>query len=269
MAEEIVENADGEIQWNEDNDDIEVIVSDTPVEEEVVPEEFKGLSKTQIIEKLRAEETNRKEKVESDSVLSRLNDTLTNMNNKPALSPQPAPQLPEKPETIEQLREKYGEGMVTDPVGTIMKMNTEKLAPMVAQTLSGNLVLARKVLMLDPEKQTNFKKFAPQIDALVASAPMEARANPQIYEEAYKRVVADNIDSIIADKVGEAVKEALAKQAPTGPTRPATYVEGGRGQAPRPPAGPRKVVMPTKEADRLRLIGIDPEDFVRANQGGK
>jgi hypothetical protein len=169
---------------------------------------------------------------------------------------------------MDEMREKFGEKFTMDPIGTVMELQDQKMSPQLAQMATGNLHLARRVLELDPEKGPTFKKFAGEIDAMVASAPPEIKANPMIYEEAYRRVVAVNIDKIINERVESSLAAKmgeLKKSEPASPGRPPTFAEGKGVPA------PRKVTVRIKQEDldRMKRLGIDPKDYADVIGGVK
>jgi hypothetical protein len=261
---------------NDEREEVEVVIAD---EEEPVPEELKGLTQQEIVNRLKAAEKQASDQKTLSDILPQMTATMDRISERASapIPPAPAPlPPPPKMETLEEIKAKYGEEYAQDPIGTIMKIQNEKFAPMVAQTLSGNLHLARRVMELDPERGPTFRKFASQIDDMVNKAPMEAKANPMIYEQAYKQVVAMNIDTIISERVKEEVAKATAAAPNDGRGSSSSQPPGARSapsfsETRGLPGGPKKTVvrMTPERAQQLRNRGIDPEEYARDILGGK
>lgn len=257
---------DGQTAWNTDDQEVEVII-DEDAPEENIPAEFKDLSKGDILKRLQEVESKAAQNTQLSEALTKLADPRVIVQPSPAPAPAPAPT---KAPTLDEMREQYGEKFTMDPVGTVMELlQKDKMSPQVAQIATGNLQLARRIMELDPEKSPTFKKYANEIDGMVANAPPEIRTNPMIYEEAYKRVVANHMDDILSERVNAAVEKKLAEMkiaTPEGAKTPPTFTEG-RGLA--QPAKRTTIRMSQAQLDRLRTLGIDPKDYASALGGAK
>lgn len=238
-------------------EDVELIIDDgstPPAPEEEVPPEFKEVSKSQLIERLKKVEEDAAARARQESVFDRLGTTLEKLGEREA----PRPQAPQQPvEKPEELRERINQKSLESPADAMDDYFTHKMGPMVGQALQGTLGLARKVMEMDPDKGPTFKKYIKEIDRLVESAPPQAKVDPTIYEKAYKQVIQDHIDEIIAEKVAAAVaKQPENRQEPA---KPASFSEG-RGSGARP-AATRQVRLSAQEVERLEKLGIAKEDM--------
>lgn len=257
---------DGSTAWNTDDQEVEVIVDEDRVEEDL-PAEFKDLSKGDILKRLQEAEAKATQNTQLSEALTKLAANEPKVILQPAPTPPPAPT---KAPTLDEMRETYGEKFTLDPVGTVMELlQKDKMSPQVAQIASGNLQLARRIMELDPEKSPTFKKYANEIDQMVANAPPEIRTNPMIYEEAYKRVTANHMDDILNERVTAAVEKKLAELkvgATDAPKPGATFTET-RG-VPQPPKK-TTIRMSQAQLDRLKTLGIDPKDYANVLGGSK
>lgn len=245
--------ADGDFN-EEGTEDVELIIDDGKPQEEEVPPEFKDVSKKQLVERLKKVEEEASAKEKQNQVLDKLGTTLEKMGVKEEPQPVPPSQPMIKPE---ELKEKINQKSLESPADAMDEYFTHKMGPMVGQTLQGNLVLARKLMELDPEKGPNFRKYVKEIDRLVEGAPPQAKVDPTIYEKAYKQVIQDHIDEIIAEKVAAAVAKQ-AEKAPETPKQPG--FSEGRGSGARPSAQ-KQVRLSQGEVERLTRLGIAKEDM--------
>lgn len=255
------------VGWNVEDQEVEVIVDEEqPAEEDGVPEEFRDTSKASIIAKLKELEGKQEEAAKLSDALAALAKAEPKVIVQPPQAPPPAPS---KVETIEELRERLGEKMTLDPIGTVLELQSQKTAPLIQQMATGNLQLARRVLELDPEKGATFKRYSSEIDGMVAGAPPEVRTNPMIYEEAYRRVVSNHMDDILNERVAKAVEAKMAEIQATQPkgSPPAPTFTEGKGLA--QPAKRLTVRVSQAQLDKMKVLGIDPKDYAGVMGGEK
>jgi len=256
MSDEEAPATEGQVN-EKGTEDVELIIDDgtpQPSPDDGVPAEFKDVSKAQLVDRLKKVEADQAVKDKEASIFDRLGSTLEKIGNQPVPTAQ-APQSPqEKPE---ELRERINQKSLESPADAMDEYFTHKMGPMVGQTLQGNLTLARKLMELDPERGPTFRKYVKDIDRLVESAPPQAKVDPTIYDRAYKQVIQDHIDEIIAEKVAAAVAKSTEK-APETP-KPPSFSEG-RGSGGRPGAQ-KQVRLSQVEAERLAKLGIAKEDM--------
>ena len=127
----------------------------------------------------------------------------------PAPSPQPV-NVPQPPAMSDEELEK-AIFLPGQTVPQLRKLIQEQLMPVQAGTIQQQMETNKKLLALNPETSTYFKKYQREIEEKVASLPPQYRMRPDIYELAYKEVLVAKTEEIANDKAQALVKEAVAK----------------------------------------------------------
>jgi len=178
----------------------------------------------------------------------------------------PAPQQPapvqQQGESDEAFRKRLNEHLYDDPASMLDEYQDRKMRPLLAQFITNNLATSRKMLQLDPEKKENYMTYKDEIEAEVARIPpYEKLQNPDIYEQAYERVLARNINTIIEQRVQKAIKEQLEsqQQAPKKPAPDQHHVEQTTYRKPEPKKEYR--VLTKQEKQQAQQAGVDYDTY--------
>jgi len=145
----------------------------------------------------------------------------------------------------------------------------------VITNLSAQLAATKRELL--ENRDPMFKKYAPEIEALVRAQPANVQAQPDIYERAWQTVRerhrAEIEEETVNSKVAAAVEAKLKELGidptkPTAPARPAAYENSAaRSAQSTPNAGKRTIRLPDEatlkkyEAEALRK-GLDIKDLL-------
>jgi hypothetical protein len=159
--------------------------------------------------------------------------------------------------------------VIREAVDRISKPQVAALASVVTQQ-------ARKLLEVDPEKGSTFKRFQKDIDAVVANLPPETRSNPAVYEWAYNQVVQKNSPSLEEERINAAVEKRLAEMGIStdgndGPNRtnaskqpqgrsPSFFAEGGSRTTPS--RKPRYLTPTHDDVRNAEVSGVPLEIYM-------
>lgn len=127
----------------------------------------------------------------------------------PAPSPQPM-NVPGPPAMTDEELEK-ALFLPGQTVPQLRKLIQEQLMPLQAGTIQQQIETNKKLLGLNPETSTYFKKYQKEIEEKVASLPPQFRMRPDIYELAYKEVLVAKTDEIANERAQAMVNDAVAK----------------------------------------------------------
>lgn len=119
-------------------------------------------------------------------------------------------QTPQQPRESEaEFAERIKTSMYDNPTAALDEYMARKLVPEVNRLAANNLYHAKQFLSLDPQKGDNFRKHESEIEAEVQRMDANTKLyDPDVYQKAYRAVMMNNIDDLVA----EGVKVALAKQ---------------------------------------------------------
>jgi hypothetical protein len=252
-----------------EEDDFEITIgeakSDEAAKPEVVslsPEEFKSL----------------REQADSSKAIR---DGIESLGARMATPVAPAPaNTPE--ESAEEFFAKHSDEMFDAEKGAALlkEFTTRTMKKELGSVLAGlGSELAQTKRELLEAKDPYFKKYANEIDQLVASQPAEVRAQPNIYAKAWEVVRAkhqveieeESVNQKVADAVAAKLKELGIEAKPNeSGGRPAAY-QNSAGRATPAPQGSGKTVvhLPNEEtrksleAEALRR-GMELPDLLRS-----
>lgn len=251
------------------------------VNEEEVEEEKKGepdvtppLTKEEIEALRKKAETNER----NNDIFARLGDTLEKVGsavNRPA-------NVPVNPGVIsdEEYAKRFEEGIFARDKGyaTFREAVQREVTPVIQNLQSITVQQSKRLLELDPEKGTYFKKYNNDIENVVQNLPPQQRIMPGVYEWAYDKVMAtkapeiakEQADALVLAKVDELVNQKLKElgidsggqqRGPRVQTR--TFSEASqepRGSATRPAV--RRVVVTAADRAAAKAIGMDIKDYM-------
>ena len=170
-------------------------------------------------------------------------------------------------------------------VPQLRKLIQEQLMPLQAGTIQQQIETNKKLLSLNPETSTYFKKYQKEIEEKVASLPPQFRMRPDIYELAYKEVLVAKTDEIANERaqamVNDAVAKALAeagigdgKAKPKPPV--ALQMESGSGSVKSGVPKKKTVYFTAADVKDMRDRFLDPDDpeqrkayYEKFKKGGK
>lgn len=145
-----------------------------------------------------------------------------------------APQAPAIPEVSdEEIMNSINEGKPSTALKKLAdnlraSIIQEHIAPITRANAESMAQLVKDAARVAPD-MPYFSKLEKTIDQLVASVPVEQRANPATYRTAYAIAAGQNMTTIIQEEVQKAIRTASAGdggQLPSGATRPAGSAPG-------------------------------------------
>lgn len=184
-------------------------------------------------------------------------------------------------QTAEEFLEENGEIMFDSKKGPpILK----KFVKMVADQEYGPAMQAQALALQATKKELleardpNYKRYAKEVEALVASQPPVVRLQPNVYELAWNQIRQQHAEEISSEEVSKKVDEAVAKKLkelgidPDKPTRPPAHVNSAARSTPAvtPTTETRKTVRLPDKATETRLReeakrrGLDFETLLKA-----
>jgi len=264
---------DMEFVDEEDDDDAEVVIlrpgEEPPEEEEPVDDEKEDL-KRQIAElSNRANDPSATGKAIADSLSQVLNRPV---NQQETQQPQQQPGESEEEFAARFAKQVWKPG---EEYKAIKDAILRIVGPAYQQTIGATVKQSKKLIAADPEKGPLFRKYEKQIEEERRKMPWHQQNDPEVYEQLYERVVAQNPEvqqEQISLKVQEQVAQVLKEQygidpsSPRGTSKP-TFTEAGgtRGGAPK-----KKRVYVTEDDRRMAIAkGMDVKEYVRWKQGGR
>ena len=173
-------------------------------------------------------------------------------------APAPAPSVPiqqQPSESDEAFSERLKKDFFESPRSHLDEWGRRTIAPVVGQVSSAIQALAREMMELHPEHGAAFRKYASEVDAVVAGRP-DRYMNPRVYREVFEQVQARHINEIVAERV----KAELEKVGSEPPGRTFTERPGGTPSTAR---RPQVVSLTRAEAKEAMALGLDHETYYR------
>lgn len=254
-------------------EDIKVIIEGSPEDKvEVEPEgeegdEYKGLTREQIIAKIDAERkaTEQAMKAPLDiatAIKEGFSSTLETL--KPS---QAQPQVPQY--DAAKFSEELKENFLDKPEEMLDKHLRMKIGPELGKVYQYNMQTSRRFLLLDPQRSDTAKQYSSEIDKEVEGMNLNDKAyDIDVYAKAHDRVVARHINDIIDRKVKEATDKLSKPQSSSGGLK---FTETSN----RPAATAARTYRITKE-DLVRIkvmrnkgLDIDEQKYARMKLEGK
>lgn len=255
------------------DDDFEVVLTDEPPmeeeppEEEGIPEEYKGMDKKALVEKLRKTQEEIAQQAQAPNQPEVLTEGFDRISESLKQAIQQGQQGQQQPKqlTPEELNEKF----VDNPTAAMEEFYNAKLAPEVNRLLGNNMSSSRKFLMLDESRKDTANQYMNEIEAEVQrTAPNARLMNPDIYTEAHDRVIARHFNEIVDKKVKEALAAQQGNEEGATPT-PSSHDETGVRRVAT--QGPQKVNVYLTPAEKrfADTKGITYERAGRLKARGK
>lgn len=253
---------------NEEDAEVETSEGEGDTPPQMTKEEIEELRK-----KAEANERN-------NDIFARLGDTLEKVGsavNRPA-------NVPPNPGVVsdEEYAKRFEEGIFTRDKGfaTFREAVQREVTPVIQNLQAMTVQQSKRLLELDPEKGTYFKKFSGEIENVVQNLPPAQRIMPGVYDWAYDKVMAakapeiakEQADALVLSKVDELVNQKLKELGidPTSPRRPSgppsarrpfsEASQESRGQVNRGTV--RKVVITAADRQAAQAIGMDIRDYM-------
>ena len=178
------------------------------------------------------------------------------------------PQMPiQQPgESDEEFAERLKEALFSeDPLPALKEAVQRFTQPALAQANYTAMELAKKVMVLDPEKGPIFKKYQSEIEDFIKTLPPNVQTNPGVYDYAYKEIYSRHIDEIVEERVKQKEQELLQKlQQQQQPSK--TSQKKGPYMVGEPTVSRRKtkkVYYTQAEKEEADRRGIPLEDYLR------
>lgn len=165
-------------------------------------------------------------------------------------------QTPQQPRESEaEFAERIKTSMYDNPTAALDEYMARKLVPEVNRLAANNLYHAKQFLSLDPQKGDNFRKHESEIEAEVQRMDANTKLyDPDVYQKAYRAVMMNNIDDLVA----EGVKVALAKQTNgnvDSASANASFTELGVGNPNPAAAKGKKIQISLTREEKLKAAG--------------
>ena len=224
IEDEVVEE---EVVVAGDEEEVEFVDPSAPEpapDDEDVEDEFKGLSKKEIIEKMKAASAPKGPSLEES--FDKLTRALAPREDVPA--PTPPPSLRLSAEEKKRLKEELY--TADDPGELLESMFSAKF-----ESYSNDLVGRVSAKFAEQEGELlkvsspEYKEFEPEIKEVLATLTPAQRAQPGVHKWALEQAKLKNLDKIVERRVEEALAKALP---PAGKTVPPRQASGGGTSAP-------------------------------------
>lgn len=251
-----------------------------PPSEDETPEELKGMSPRQILEKIRSLEA---AAVKSGDSSQALRDGIAALGEKlqPAPAPAAAP-VQEPGESDEAFRARFSKKLFEDgnsPFDAVEELierrGTKKimkeLAPLL-QTLIDQAVKSAELNVLnDPQDGPIFKKFEKEIRGKIARLPPEQQKNPQVWKYMTDQAKVEHFGELVAEGGGKSEQAAERPAEQRRGAAPVFFQESGGGGGAGRSAGPRKVYVTEQMKREAMELGMPIEEFAKrtGKAGGK
>jgi len=242
---------------------LDEIPPDEALEEDRIPAELKGLTKAQLVEKIRANQEELGRASDSGRVLKEAIDEL-GRTLKPAPVPQSVAQGSVESDTD------YEERLKTDfldhPKKALDEYLQRSVGPLVSSVASGSMQVARELVRMQKGPDT-FDRYVSEIDAVVSRIPVVEKINKprEVYERAYNEVMSGHLDELITARVAE----EMAKLQGTGKTESAQAgirAPFGSTQV-RPASKQKRIVLTEREREVADRKGLDYMTYAKIYKG--
>lgn len=252
----------------DDQNDVEIVIDDGTIDPEAgISEQYRGLSKAEIITQLEREKATGaalSSRASETSViaegLSKLNDNLT----RPVVQ-QPVQQTPT--ETEAEFRERVNREFIDDPFKIVSELVTRKVTPDIQRIAANNLAVSKKFAVVDPDVSFIIQKYGQEVDeALHRFTPLEQYTDADIYKKAAQVVKNNHIDDIVAQRVAEELEKRLGpagQGAGNGTIKTNSYSE----TTTRPNRQPQRITLKSEDVQRAHALGMTEEDYGRMKYG--
>jgi hypothetical protein len=239
------------------------VIPEEESEEDKVPEEYKSLTKKQLVEMLSKAQEESNQAAALQAAVSSLGEKLSKPSSTPhgfEVSPQ------KKGESDEEYAKRINETLFGDnPYQVLQEVIRREVQPLLHGIQSQTVQQAKQLLERDEEKGPIFKKYKEEIESMVAAMPAEHRNNPGVYEFALNQIQIRHMDEIIQDRVRMELEKAKGDEPQVVVRKP----QVSQGQTTRGSLAPKttrkRVIIDEATAIRLEKQGIDIKDYIRMN----
>ena len=265
MAKKEIEVPVDESNLPVDDNDIEIVVGEEEDPDADLPDEYKTVSKAEIVARLKKAEEQVSTGAANASISQAIHDGLSKVQPAPVVIQQPQQQ--QRAETLDDIRKQYEEGFQTDPAGTVLKLIAEKVMPVIDLKMSGVRVVQRQQLAEGAATRANWAKYGAEIDKEVAALPPNLQAQPDAYKRAYDGVILRHIEEITDALVAKKLAEKAAQPAAPAAREP-NLSETGVNQPSAVAKPVRKTLRFTEEQiaaidKRAEAKGLSRDDYIK------
>ncbi len=257
------------------SEDYKIIVEgrDPEADEPEAPveaDEYKGLTREQIIAKIEVERADKARLSAAADTASAIKAGLEQLASRGREAPSAVSSTPQ-PLDETALANELKEKIYEDPKAAIDTYVQKKLGPEIGRLFQTNMHWSRRDVERDPDTAETFKKYKVEIEDEVQRVPLGERiSDPEVYKKAHDRVVSRHFNEIVDLKVKEAVEKMKPSSAPPAGSPP--FAETKVNRPPNPPG--QKVVRLSRddwkqlEGMRRKGLGMSEKQFYEWKYGG-
>ncbi len=265
-----------DFEEEEDDDDVEVVrleTNEVPKEEksedveEDVPEQFKGLSKKQIVDKL----MDINQKADSAQAVKEGIEGLAEQLKRPS-TPNYGNLVQQQGESDEEFRKRLNQEIFSEDPASVLDEWWQRKNAGTQRMIGQNMVQMRKdFYRTNDETKETYKKYQQEIEDYIGSLDQSVRNNPQVVDYAYKEVKGRHQDEIINETVERKVKEMMEQNKEGKKSSGSFHTEGGSTTNTGVSRKKGKKIYITPEIEQAaKKKGVDPEIYARyVSKGGK
>jgi predicted nucleic acid-binding Zn ribbon protein len=233
-----------------------------------LPEEYRGKSKEEIIAQLtevRKQQEELSKKADATAALSQGLAQLGQTLSKPSTTQSP-PDIEAQRATYEEKKRKFAERakerFFDEPVEVLDEYARLSIQPAFEAMLVSQIPTYRTLAELNPDVGWVMKKYGPEVDDIVNKLPPAQKVNnPSLYVEAAKRIKAEHLEEIVAEKVAVEVAKQLKTQPQPSRANVPNFSE--HSSNPRPPTKTRRPAITEEDRRAMLVTGMDEDDYLR------
>jgi hypothetical protein len=274
MADEQIDDVKVNVDDLDPREDFKVVVEgseeDVEPSDESEPDEYKGLSREQIVAKIASDRKAVEEQSkQAPNIAEAIKSGFTSFAE--TFKPQQMPQEQQPKFDAAKFDEELKDKLLETPTAMLDKHLAAKVGPEMNRIYQYNMNTSKRFLMIDEGRKDTAKQYIAEIEKEVEAIPLQQKAyDPDVYAKAHDTVVARHFNEIVDKKVKEAVEKVTSKEKQTSASASVPFRET---QVTRP-GGQQRVVKLTSvdvaEIARLKRIGMDvsTEDYAKMKYGG-
>jgi len=231
-------------------------------EEDSLPEEYRGLTKSQLVAALSEAKKGPDQATALREAINGLGEKLSKPTA-PSSNPVPVP-IQQRGESDEEFaarvnKELFGE----NPLSVVREVIRREINPLVQELRGTILQQTKRLLEKDSKDGPILEKYREEVEATIASLPPEQRTHPGAYEWAIKEVRGKHFEEIVQAEVEARLK---AQEEPA-PSRKPQITQGATSRGPLAPTSKKRVIISAEKAAELERKGINVSDYVRIYGG--
>ena len=155
-----------------------------------------------------------------------------------------------------------------NPKPLFEEMMNRMAGPYVNQQNAELAKANKRLMMLDPDRGTRFKKYLSEIEGFVQTLPREQQTHPQVWEYSYNQVLQRHTDDLISEEVEKRMREreeernqSLDSETQEQQRRaPQNFGGAGSGSV-SPTKKKRRVQLTAKDYEIMSKEGMSEQDY--------